>query len=514
MKRRMTWQLTKALLALQLTSIPMKLDALSPPVCLPGETNPFFSNDHDGISFREVQHPSMGLTMDEKELLEAEEKALRHQEKAQRKEKRKVEALEKSKEEAVKKIESLREKQQRRAKALAKKAEREAIKAKALETLRRELREHRIEERLEERRKKRQERDSDGEKRAVDLSEEETAPSPASEEPGAEVEVTAQQQWSEDSSNEQQGAFSLPVCSSPTPGGRGGTLLLVTRLDDDAEQPQEGSLRWAVEQPGARTVEFDVEGTIELTAPLVIREPYLTVDGRGEGRGICLSGYPLCVRNNHDVVLCHLRLRSPEGSSQLGEGSNYCIELEECQRVVLDHCSLSSGTDRLVSAIDSQEVSLQWCLLSDPTTIGMGEARAAVSDEPAIIAANSGLSVHHCLLGIYGEPSLLSSGKIMMTGAVHNVFFDFDPNDGCRTALAAEDGEETRAPIAFHWLDNCYIGELPAEKKGAELIEETHPQLRSLSEAYRALIDEVGCLPRDALDSELMAEVERYQPHE
>lgn len=47
-------------------------------------------------------------------------------------------------------------------------------------------------------------------------------------------------------------------------GGRGGKVYHITSLDDDASHPAEGTLRWALNQKGAKTVVFDVAGTIHL----------------------------------------------------------------------------------------------------------------------------------------------------------------------------------------------------------------------------------------------------------
>lgn len=43
-----------------------------------------------------------------------------------------------------------------------------------------------------------------------------------------------------------------------TVGGRGGKVYHVTSLDDDANNPAEGTLRWVLKQKGAKTVVFDV----------------------------------------------------------------------------------------------------------------------------------------------------------------------------------------------------------------------------------------------------------------
>ncbi len=145
-----------------------------------------------------------------------------------------------------------------------------------------------------------------------------------------------------------------------TPGGRGGTVIAVTNLNDDGP----GSLRAACEASGVRTVVFRVGGTIALRSPLVLRHPYITIAGQSApGGGICLRDHPLIITTNH-VIVRHLRSRLGDESAQQVD----CISiLGGSSHVILDHCSTSWSIDEALSISGAvSDITVQWCLIAEP----------------------------------------------------------------------------------------------------------------------------------------------------
>lgn len=89
-------------------------------------------------------------------------------------------------------------------------------------------------------------------------------------------------------------------------GGRGGKVYHVTTLEDG---DYEGTFRHAVSQRGARTVVFDVAGTIFLDRNLNISNGDLTIAGQtAPGEGICIARYPVSVRAEN-VIVRYMRFR-------------------------------------------------------------------------------------------------------------------------------------------------------------------------------------------------------------
>ena len=133
-------------------------------------------------------------------------------------------------------------------------------------------------------------------------------------------------------------------------GGRGGAVLFVENLNDSGP----GSLRAALEAEGPRTVIFRTSGTIEIKSDITIRHPFLTIAGQtapGGGIAVKIDGKTdVCTINieTHDVIVRHLRVRP--GPAIQGSVNGDAIQmLENAHDVIIDHCSLSWGTDEVIS---------------------------------------------------------------------------------------------------------------------------------------------------------------------
>ncbi len=125
-------------------------------------------------------------------------------------------------------------------------------------------------------------------------------------------------------------------------GGRGGNVYVVTNLNDDGP----GSLRWACEQGGARTVVFNVAGIIRLKTPLIIRAPYITIAGQSApGDGVCVAGESVWI-NTHDVVIRYMRFR--RGETYVGRRDD-AIGGNPVGNIIIDHVSASWGLDENMS---------------------------------------------------------------------------------------------------------------------------------------------------------------------
>lgn len=139
-----------------------------------------------------------------------------------------------------------------------------------------------------------------------------------------------------------------------TPGGRGGKVLRVTTLA--ASGP--GSFAEAIATPGPRIVVFEVGGVIDLDMKeLRITEPFLTIAGQTAPQpGITFIKGGLTIAT-HDVIVRHIRMRPGDGNKPKRSGDIDAITTVRGARdVIVDHCSLTWGTDENLSASSTRFV--------------------------------------------------------------------------------------------------------------------------------------------------------------
>ncbi|MCR5269398.1 MAG: hypothetical protein K6D91_00065 [Prevotella sp.] len=163
-------------------------------------------------------------------------------------------------------------------------------------------------------------------------------------------------------------------------GGRGGKVVHVTNLNASGS----GSLADAVSQPN-RIVVFDVSGVIDITNKSITIASNITIAGQtAPGEGITIYGGRVIASKSKNVIIRYIRMRGGKAINQ----KKCTLTLDECDNLILDHCSISWGPWDNVHIANANNITWQYCINAE----GIEPQRFG-----SITDGTRNWTVHHCL---------------------------------------------------------------------------------------------------------------------
>lgn len=189
-------------------------------------------------------------------------------------------------------------------------------------------------------------------------------------------------------------------------GGRGGDVYHVTTLadyDPKTDKPIEGSLRHGIiTQKNARTIVFDLSGTIRLKAPLLVEKSYLTIAGQtAPGDGITISDDTFQLKGGekeeewiHDIIVRFIRFRHGDVSAKTGDGitSNYLRDY------IFDHISAGWTIDGTQDLRGGGNFTLQWSIYAEALNRSTHYKNAPHAMLGSFRDIKKNISIHHTLM--------------------------------------------------------------------------------------------------------------------
>ena len=228
-----------------------------------------------------------------------------------------------------------------------------------------------------------------------------------------------------------------------TTGGRGGTVVHVTNLDDSGT----GSLRSAVGTKN-RIVVFDVAGVIELKSELTIKDNVTILGQTAPYPGITLRYYTLRPGANNIIRFIRCRRGSEKDAN---DGADASWQRQKTL-MMIDHCSFSWSIDEVASFYDNNNFTMQWCTLGESlNNAGHGKGAHGYGG----IWGGKLASFHHNLiLHVNNRSPRFNGARYNWTGYTSNKLY----NDyKWQNAVQAEN-VDFRNCVVYNCGNGCYGG--------------------------------------------------------
>jgi pectate lyase len=323
-------------------------------------------------------------------------------------------------------------------------------------------------------------------------------------------------------------------------GGRGGQVIKVTNLNSSGS----GSLQAALDEEGPRIIVFEVSGIIE--GDLEISSGDFTLAGEtAPGGGITIAGSLVTVYDDFSVtnfIIRHLRIRPRNLSGDQGDA----IGIPNNSNFILDHVSVSWGSDETVDVYRSHDFTVQWCTIEESATYA-GHSDGNFHNYGLINGPDgSNVSIHHTLFAHHRQrtPAIANGMSDIINNVSYNFWRGFNhhndadttgfnfignyykagPNVSSPIVILIDDEDGTSGP--YYWIEDIYYNGVvtdpwseedvigvwptsisPAPSQAASRFATPPVTTHSSIAAYDLVLNYAGAWPRDTVTIRTINEV-------
>ena len=251
-----------------------------------------------------------------------------------------------------------------------------------------------------------------------------------------------------------------------TSGGRGGKVVYVTTLADDAEGSTVGSLRWALKQhpDTPLTVCFAVSGEIRLVKDLRVNRKNYTIAGQtAPGMGIVITHNKVNLGGSENFIVRNIRFRIGQKDVNGNTIITNAFGAENSSHFIIDHCDFGWSVEENMNTFDGHFFTVQYCIVHEGL-YSAGHPKGARGY--GCQWGGSPASYHHNLLAHNNGRSCRFNGsrnndRVVYLDYINNVNFNyFGGSSGCHGGENTCDDKYYNGRNSGHevnFVNNYYI---------------------------------------------------------